>query len=78
MRINATLKGLGTAAAVAALLVFGLGAAAQGTKKASPCKGLKVTACKAKASQCSWIVPTKGKQRPYCRLRSPRRAKKKS
>jgi hypothetical protein len=58
----------GLSAAAAALLLFGLGAAAQGTKKASACKGLDEKACKTKAAECRWIVPKKGKQRPYCRL----------
>jgi len=76
VRMDATLfKGaLGAAAVVAALLVFGFDAAAQGAKKASPCKGLDEKACKAKAAECRWIVPSKGKQKPYCRL-APRRTK---
>lgn len=63
------LKGLGAAAAVAALLVVGFDAAAQTTRKASPCKGLDEKACKAKAAECRWVAPKKGKQRPYCRLK---------
>jgi len=76
MRMNATLfkGGLGATAAVAVLLVFGFDAAAQGTKKASPCKGLDEKACKAKAAECRWVVPKKGKQKPYCRL-APRKTK---
>lgn len=64
------LKGIGAAAAVGALLMFGLGAAAQDTKRApaakaaapkaaakpaSACKGLDEVACKAKEAECSWI-----------------------
>jgi hypothetical protein len=60
---------VGAAAAVAILLVFGLDAAAQTAKKASPCKGLDEKACKAKATECRWVAPKKGKQRPYCRLK---------
>lgn len=76
MRVNAALlRGFGAAAAVAALLVFGIGASAQSTRKASPCKGLDEKACRAKAAECTWIVPKKGKQRPYCRLRPARKAR---
>jgi hypothetical protein len=59
----------------AAFLVLGFDAAAQDTKKtpatkaASPCKGLDEKACKGKAAECTWIVPKKGKQKPYCRLK---------
>ena len=76
MRANAALlKGFCAAAAVGALLVFGVGAEAQGTKKASPCKGLDEKACKARTAECTWVVPKKGKQRPYCRLRPTRKTK---
>jgi hypothetical protein len=76
MRVTAArFRGLGAAAAIGALLVFGVGATAQSTKKTSPCKGLDEKACKAKAAECSWIVPKKGKQRPYCRLRPGRKTK---
>lgn len=76
MKMDRLGRGLGAAAAVAALLVLGLlGAAAQGTRKVSPCKGLDQKACKAKAAECQWIVPRKGKQRPYCRLGSRRKTK---
>ena len=76
MRVNAALlKGLGAAAAVGALLLFGVGASAQSTKKASPCRGLDEKACKAKTAECAWVVPKKGKQRPYCRLRPVRKTK---
>jgi len=76
---------LGAAAAVGALLLVGLGASAQDAKKAptaaatpaSACKGLNETACKGKAAECSWIVPKKGKQKPYCRAKPKSAAKKK-
>ena len=68
--------------AAAALLTFGYDAFAQdkkttttppaaktATKPPSPCKGLDEAACKAKA-ECQWIVPKKGKQKPYCKLKS--------
>jgi hypothetical protein len=61
-------------AAVAVLLVFG-DASAQTSKKASVCKGLDEKGCRAKAAECGWITPKKGKQRPYCRLRTVRKAK---
>jgi len=71
--------GLGAAAAVAALLSFGFDAAAQdkkapATKAPSACKGLAEAACKAKA-ECAWIVPKKGKQKPYCRTKSKTKKK---
>jgi len=69
------LKGLGAAAAVGALLLFGLDAAAQSTKAPSPCKGLDQKSCGVKTAECTWVVPKKGKQRPYCRLRPGRKAK---
>jgi hypothetical protein len=69
------LKGLSAAVAVAALLVFGVGAEAQSTKKASPCRGLDEKACRAKTAECTWVVPKKGTQRPYCRLRPARKTK---
>jgi len=67
--------GLSTAAAFTALLVLGFDAAAQDAKKtpppksASPCKGLDEKLCKGKATECAWVVPKKGKQKPYCRLK---------
>jgi hypothetical protein len=69
------LKGLGAAAAVGVLLMFGLDAAAQSTRTPSPCKGLDEKACRAKTADCAWVVPKKGKQPPYCRLRPGRKAK---
>jgi hypothetical protein len=76
MRGSAALfKGLGAAAAAGALLFFGVGAEAQSARKASPCKGLDEKACKGKAAECSWIVPKKGKQKPYCRLRPARKSR---
>ncbi|HEY7550934.1 MAG TPA: hypothetical protein VH913_15630 [Hyphomicrobiaceae bacterium] len=65
----------------AAFLMLGFDAAAQDAKKTpppkapSPCKGLDEKACKGKAAECSWIVPKKGKQRPYCRLKPASRTK---
>lgn len=82
----ALLKGLGAAAAVGALLMLGVSASAQDAKKAAPkaaatpasaCKGLDDTACKSKSAECSWIVPKKGKQKPYCRAKPKSAAKKK-
>jgi hypothetical protein len=66
--------GVSAAAVVAAMLALGLDAAAQdkkapAAKTASPCKGLDEKACKAKTAECRWVVPKKGKQRPYCRLK---------
>jgi len=75
MRANAPLlRGLGAAAAVAAVLMFG-DAAAQTTKKASLCKGLDEKACRARTAECNWIAPKKGKQRPYCRQKAVRKTK---
>jgi hypothetical protein len=70
-------KGLGAAAAVAALLVLGLDGEAQAQSKTSACKGLAEAACKANAS-CQWIVPKKGKQKPYCRTRTASKSKTKA
>jgi hypothetical protein len=64
-RDGGLIKGFCAVAAVAALLVFGLDAEAQSTRKA----------CKAKAAECAWVVPKKGKQRPYCRLKPARKAR---
>jgi hypothetical protein len=75
MKINGgSWIGLGAAAVFAALLALGFDASAQDTKKAvpkasSPCKGLDEKACKGKTAECAWVVPSKGKQRPYCRLK---------
>jgi hypothetical protein len=68
MKTGRQLRGLGAVAVFAALAAFGLEAAAQVTKKASPCKGLDEKACKAKTAECAWIAPKKGRQKPYCRL----------
>jgi hypothetical protein len=66
--------GLSAAAAIGVLLVLGFDASAQEKspppKAASPCKGLDEKSCKAKTADCLWIVPTKGKQKPYCRLKA--------
>jgi hypothetical protein len=35
------------------------------------CRGLDETECKARLADCMWIVPAKGSQSPYCRLRAP-------
>jgi hypothetical protein len=69
------LRGLGAAAAVAVLLTFG-DASAQTSKKASVCKSLDEKACRAKTAECGWIAPKKGKQRPYCRQKTARKATK--
>jgi hypothetical protein len=45
-------------------------AAPAATSTTSPCKGLDQAACAAKATDCQWITPKKGKQKPYCRLKS--------
>lgn len=75
-----------TATALAlAVSSFAFGVSAQDAKKAaktpaapaSVCKGLDETACKGKAAECSWIVPKKGKQKPYCRAKPKSAAKKK-
>jgi hypothetical protein len=42
---------------------------------ASPCKGLEQAACATKATDCQWITPKSGKQKPYCRLK-PKPVKK--
>jgi hypothetical protein len=73
--------GLSAAAVLAVLLMLGFDAAAQDAKKTpppkapSPCKGLDEKACKGKSAECAWIVPKKGKQRPYCRLKPASRTK---
>jgi len=72
--------GMSAAAVVAAMLAFGLDAAAQdkkapAAKTASPCKGLDEKACKAKATECAWIVSKKGTRKPYCRRKPARKAK---
>jgi hypothetical protein len=69
------LLGASTAAVV---LLLGMAVHAQTTdpaKKPAPkpkvvsvCKGLDETACKAK-TECAWVVPKTGKQKPYCRLK---------
>jgi hypothetical protein len=77
------LRGLGTIAAVAVLLSLSLGydATAQEAKKqpaskvASACKGLEEKACKGKTGECLWIAPKKGKQKPYCRLKTATKKK---
>jgi hypothetical protein len=72
-------KGLGAAAAVAALLVIGsaFDTEAQAQSKVSACKGLAQSDCKANAS-CTWVAPKKGKQKPYCRTKTTRRTKAKA
>jgi hypothetical protein len=72
---------LSAVAAVATLLLLGFDASAQDAKKAPPkaasaCKGLDEKACKGKAAECLWIVPSKGKQKPYCRVRTASKKKK--
>jgi len=71
-RISGPWMGLSAAAAVAAIVMFSFDAAAQdkkapAAKPPSACKGLDEKACKAKAAECRWVIPKKGKQRPYCR-----------
>jgi hypothetical protein len=63
------------AAAVAAVLIAFTGVSYAQEKKAAPasasaCKGLSQSACAAKGSECQWIVPKKGKQKPYCRKKT--------
>ena len=58
----------------------GVGATAQDAKKAAPktasvCKGLEEKLCKGKTAECAWIVPKKGKQKAYCRLKPISKAK---
>ncbi|MFZ1104148.1 MAG: hypothetical protein WAN86_15115 [Hyphomicrobiaceae bacterium] len=70
--------GLSAVAAVAAVLLLGFDASAQDTKKlktVSACKGLDEKACKGKAADCLWITPKKGKQRPYCRIKTASKKK---
>ena len=78
MRDRSCLKVLGAMAAAGLLVTFGLDASAQdamkkapakAAKPASACKGLEDTACKAKAADCTWVVPKAGKQKPYCRAK---------
>jgi hypothetical protein len=74
------LLGASTAAAV---MLLGVAVHAQTTdttkkkapaKPASVCKGLDEAACKAK-TECGWIAPKTGKQKPYCRLKTtPKKA----
>jgi hypothetical protein len=73
-----TLRILAAATAAAALLAAAQAGSAQDKKAAapaamstaSPCKGLDQAACTAKATDCQWISPKSGKQKPYCRLKS--------
>jgi hypothetical protein len=72
--------GPSVAAVFVALLVSGLDASAQDAKKtppakaASACKGLDEKVCKGKTADCAWIVPKKGKQKAYCRLKPGKKA----
>lgn len=65
----------GLSVATVALAVFAYGASAQEKKAvpkaatASPCKGLDDATCKGN-SECQWITPKKGKQKPYCKLKA--------
>jgi hypothetical protein len=77
--------GLSAVAAIAALFALGFDASAQDVgkdakkappKAASACKGLDENACKGKAADCLWVVPSKGKQKPYCRVRTASKTKK--
>ena len=73
-----TLRFLAATAAAAGLLAAAQAGFAQdkkaaapvATSTASPCKGLDQAACTAKATDCQWITPKSGKQKPYCRLKS--------
>jgi hypothetical protein len=76
---NCHVAGL-SAVAAAALFFLGFDASAQDTKKAAPkaasaCKGLEEKACRGKSTECLWIVPSKGKQKAYCRLRGASKKK---
>jgi hypothetical protein len=71
---------IAAAVVIAAVLWPGLGAIAQEAKKAAPktasaCKGLDEKLCKGRTAECAWIVPKKGKQKAYCRLKPASRAK---
>jgi hypothetical protein len=70
--------GLSVAAVFAALLVPGFDASAQDAKKTPPAKaaskGLDEKACRGRTADCAWIVPKKGKQRAYCRLKPGKKA----
>jgi hypothetical protein len=73
--------GPSAAAVFAALLLLGFDASAQDAKKtppakasASSCKGLDEKACRGKTADCAWIVPKKGKQKAYCRLKPGKKA----
>jgi hypothetical protein len=77
MKMNSGyLKIIGAAAAVGLFLTFGLDASAQApgktAKPPSVCKGLAEAACKAK-SDCAWITPKTGKQKPYCRTQAAKK-----
>ena len=73
-----TLRILAVTAAAAGLLAIAHAGFAQDKKAAtpaaksttSPCKGLDQAGCTAKATDCQWITPKSGKQKPYCRLKS--------
>jgi hypothetical protein len=82
MQTKGHVVGLSAVAAVAAIVLLGFDASAQDAKKTPPrapsaCKGLDEKACKGKAADCQWIVPSKGKQKPYCRLRTGSKKKAK-
>src|SRR5262245_56083983 len=73
--------GPSAAAVFAALLLLGVDASAQDAKKTPPakaavssCKGLDEKACRGKTADCAWIVPKKGKQKAYCRLKPAKKA----
>jgi hypothetical protein len=72
--------GLSALAVVATLFFQGFDASAQDTKKAAPkaataCKGLDEKACKGKTTDCLWIAPKTGKQKPYCRMKAASKKK---
>ena len=70
---------LSLAASIAVLFSMGIDASAQekkpATKAVSACKGLDEKACKGRTAECLWIAPKKGKQKPYCRVKTATKKK---
>jgi hypothetical protein len=85
--MQAKLRPFGAAAVAAVLLTFSYAALAQEKKATTPapkapaaasvCKGLNQAACAAKGTDCQWITPKKGKQKPYCRKKAAPKKKTK-